>query len=516
VKVVAAAATVGVLAIAGGGTTATSPFAYGVAAGEVTPTSALLWTRAPKAGRVSLELAASVKHIVGLGVVASATARAANDLTVAISVEGLEPNTAYLYRFRQGRTSSRLGTSSQLGSFRTAPAPAAARTVRFAVTGDADATPGANSRPAYNGFQVYARMAAERNDFNINLGDTIYSDSEVGGAKVALTVREKWAKYRQNLLLAPLRTMRASAGTYSHWDDHEFINDFSIAERGSAIYAAGKKAFTDYSPVRTGAEGLYRTFRWGKHVELFFLDERSFRSAKASAGGLCDVAGAPDLAPTASAAVRKAFTVLIPTLAQTVPQACLEEINDPARTLLGARQLARFLREVRRSTATYKVIVNETPMMQLYALPYDRWDGYAAERQKVVSALRSLKNVVVLTTDTHANLVGDVRLQTFTPSGPVPSGITEVITGPVATNTYAKEVDSLLGRKGIGELVGAVFFKPQPPVGLGLRCVSLDTYSYAQVTVTGARLTARLKDLKGRPVRDVLGSPCAPVVIAKK
>ena len=128
-------------------------------------------------------------------------------------------------------------------------------------------------------------MAAERNDFNINLGDTIYSDSEVGGAKVARTVREKWAKYRQNLSLAPLRTLRASAGSYSHWDDHEFINDFSRDEHGDAIYTAGRKAFTDYSPVRTGADGLYRTFRWGKHLELFFLDQRSFRSAKASAGG---------------------------------------------------------------------------------------------------------------------------------------------------------------------------------------------------------------------------------------
>ena len=196
--------------------------------------------------------------------------------------------------------------------------------------------------------------------------------------------------------------------------------------------------------------------------------------------------------------MRQAFTLLVPTLAQPVPQACLEKINDPARTMLGARQLARFLRDVRRSTATFKVIVNETPIMQLFALPYDRWDGYAAERQKVVEALRGVKNVVVLTTDTHANLVGDVRLQTFTPSGPVATGITEVITGPVATNTYAKEVDDVLGRPGIGELVGAVFFKPQPPVGLGLRCVSLDTYSYAQVTVTGARLTVRLKDLRGR------------------
>ena len=509
-RLVAAAAVAAVLTVAGSATPATSPFAYGIAAGEVTATSALLWTRAPRAGKISLELTESIKHVVGLGVVASATARRENDLTVAIPVKGLRPNTAYLYRFRKGPT------SSQLGSFRTAPAPTAARAVRFAVTGDADATPGSNGRPAYNGFQVYAQMAAERNDFNINLGDTIYSDSEVGGTKIARTVREKWGKYRQNLSLAALRTMRASAGTYSHWDDHEFINDFSRAEHGSAIYAAGRKAFTDYAPVRTGADGLYKTVRWGKNLELFFLDERSFRSAKASAGGLCNVAGATDLAPTAPAAVRQAFTILVPTLAQPVPPACVDRINDPSRTLLGARQLARFLRDVRRSTATFKVIVNETPMMQLFALPYDRWEGYAPERQQVVETLRGVKNVVVLTTDTHASLVGDVRLRTFAPTGPVATGITEVITGPVATNTYAKEVDEVLGRPGIGELIGAVFFKPQPPVGLGLRCVSLDTYSYAQVAVTGARLTVRLKDLRARPVRDVLGEPCAPIVIPAK
>jgi phosphodiesterase/alkaline phosphatase D-like protein len=154
--------------------------------------------------------------------------------------------------------------------------------------------------------------------------------------------------------------------------------------------------------------------------------------------------------------------------------------------------------------------------MQLFALPYDRWEGYAAERQTIVEALRGVKNVVVLTTDAHANLAGDVRLETFTPNGPIPSGITEVITGPVATNTFAKETDDVLDRAGIGDLIGAVFFKPPPPVGLGLPCVSLDSYSYAQVAVTGSRLTVRLKDLNGKPVRDVLGGPCAPVVIRKR
>ncbi len=121
-------------------------------------------------------------------------------------------------------------------------------------------------------------MASEGNDFNINLGDTIYSDSEVGGVPVARTVPQKWAKYRLGLELPALRSLRRSAALYSHWDDHEFVNDFSRPEHGEALYRAGTKAFRDYAPVTyTSADGLYRTFRWGRNLELFFLDERSFR-----------------------------------------------------------------------------------------------------------------------------------------------------------------------------------------------------------------------------------------------
>jgi alkaline phosphatase D len=479
------------------------PFSYGVAAGEVTTNGALLWTRAPRAGRVVLQLREPRRGQV----IQNASAGPANDFTVTVAVSGLRPATAYTYRFREG------GSTSEWGHFTTAPLPTRGATVRFAVSGDADATPGENGRPAYNRFQVYARMAAEKNDFDINLGDTIYSDSEVAGSRPAMTLKEKWAKYKLGLALPALRAFRAATGTYSQWDDHEFVNDFSRAEFGNALYRAGVEAFTDYAPVRTGTDGLYRTVHWGKNIELFFLDERSFRSAKASTGGTCDVRGQPDLAPTAPPAVRQAFTLLVPSLADAVPGPCLARIDDPSRTMLGPRQLARFLRDLRRSTATFKVVVNEVPLMQFYALPYDRWEGYEVEREKVLNALRGVHNAVVLTTDTHADLVGDVHVKTFEPGGPQPSGVTEVVTGPVATNTFAKEIDAALGAKGTGNLLGAVFFKPQPPTGLGLRCVALDTYSYAEVTVTSSRLTIRLKGMNGQPVRDVLGAPCAPVVI---
>ncbi len=427
-------------------------------------------------------------------------------------VLGLRPATRYFYSFSVPFRESRIVGS---GEFRTAPAAVTPATVRFAFTGDADgALDPKTGKPAYNLFQVYGRMAAERNDFNINLGDTIYSDSEISGLPPALSVPAKWAKYRRNLGFAHLRNLRRSAGLYSHWDDHEFINDFSLAEHGRPIYTAGVTAFRDYAPVRySSRDGLYRTVRWGRHLELFFLDERSFRSAKASAGGLCVNGAGNDLAPTAPQSIRNVFAVLSPGLAQPTPAACLARIADPSRTMLGARQYARFTAAIKASTATWKVVVNEVPIQQFYALPYDRWEGYAAERDRLLRFLQqNVRNVVFLTTDTHANFVNEVRLRTLEEGGPVGTGIFEVVTGPVATNTQNVEVDETLGRAGYGSAIVNLFYKPAPPRGIGMLCAAANVYSYAEVRVTGATLTVTPKDLNGRLVREETGTPCGPFV----
>lgn len=480
---------------------APSAFAQGVAAGEVTANSAVLWTRAPGAGPVlfSARCRKASRLFLGDG---RGRASAANDLTVSIPIRGLPSGAACEYRFTQG------GARSPTGRFRTAPAPTDDTRVRFAYSGDADATAGANGKPGFNGFETYARMAAERNDFNINLGDTIYSDSEINGSPPARTVAEKWAKYKLGLALGPLRTLRASTGLYSHWDDHEFINDFSRAEHGGEIYDAGVKAFRDFAPVtvRPGT-GLYRTFRWGRNAELFFLDERSFRSAKVAkeCGG--------DLAPTAPLAVRKAFAALAPPLAQPVVAGCVDAINAPTRTMLGAPQLAAFTKAIKASNATWKIILNEVPLMQFYALPYDRWEGYAAERARLLAELQTVKNVVVLTTDLHGHLIGEIRTSTLEPGGPVGTGIWEVVTGPVATNTYAKEIDSALGAAGTGDFVTSLFLKPPPPAGIGLRCTATDTFGYAEVTVTRKALTVAPKAAAGGAVREKTGAVCAPLVL---
>jgi alkaline phosphatase D len=209
------------------------------------------------------------------------------------------------------------------------------------------------------------------------------------------------------------------------------VNDFSPAEStfsndvnidGRTLYNRGARAFTDYGPVGfSRARGLYRSFRWGRNVELFFLDQRSFRDAKADEGGVCNnpQTGQPDLAPTGPPATRNVFAVVAPSLAQPVSQACLDAIRDPGRDYLGDAQFKRFTRAIDRSKARFKVIMNETPIQQYYILPYDRWEGYEAERRRLLTFLsKNVKNVVFLSTDVHATLVNDARFQTLEAGGP--------------------------------------------------------------------------------------------------
>jgi alkaline phosphatase D len=513
-------------------------FSSGVAAAEITANSALVWTRADKAGRVTLELSKNRRF---RGPVVRRRLRVAKrtDKTVQFKVRGLRPGTRYSFRF------VRPGARSDRGTFKTAPRPSSRRPVSFAWSGDSDPVkrPGTN-RLLNTPFAVFTRMRREGNDFNVNLGDTIYSDSDSPFERtdpLAISVAQKRQKYRDMLSAGSLRKLRASAGMFNHWDDHEFLNDFAVDQTqyptrqgtaegqpprvvtidGRKLYRDGVKAFREYMPVTySKTNGIYRSVRWGRNLELFFLDERSFRSAGADDGGVCDNpagSGQRDLAPTGPQRVRALFAFIVPALAAPAPPACVARISDPARTFLGARQLARFTSAVKRSKATFKVVMNELPIQQFYLDPYDRWEGYEAERQKLVTFLRdNVKNVVFLTADVHANLVNDVRLRTLEEGGPINSGILEVTSGPSGTDTFEDDLNDTTGNPGSGDLINAAFFTKPPPDGPGIQCSQLDAFSYGQVNVTSTRVTIALRDAQGRAVKGADGKNCGPYVVARK
>jgi phosphodiesterase/alkaline phosphatase D-like protein len=120
-------------------------------------------------------------------------ARKSNDLTVQTRVAGLAADTRYYFFFVQGKQRSEIGT------LKTAPKPTASKTIRFAVTGDADPIR-VNGHNYWNKdgsaeWATYKAMTREKNAFNVNLGDTIYSDNEVAqGFPRAFTLDQKRAR----------------------------------------------------------------------------------------------------------------------------------------------------------------------------------------------------------------------------------------------------------------------------------------------------------------------------------
>jgi alkaline phosphatase D len=472
-------------------------FPNGVAVGEVTATAAVVWTRTDRPAAVKLEVS---RHpsFRGRDVFHRTVHTAASaDFTAHVEATGLSPATTYFYRWRHGAETAPTGT------FRTAPAVDRAADVRFAYTGDSDGTL-VNGRPVFNNFEVLDAIRAEDPDFWVYLGDTIYADSGLRPTGPAMTVDEYRDAYEVNRGYRALPDLLASTSTYAIWDDHEVHNDFDGRTVDPERYAAGRQAFLEWMPLTGGTlvdpscagDPLFRTFSWGSEVDVIVLDERSCRSADVAA--IC----AGDLAPTLPAALRTMFG-----LPASPPAGCLDAIFDPTRTMLGPVQLAAFEQALLNSSATFKLVVNEVPIQQYWALPYDRWEGYGAERNQVIDFIRdnAITGVGFLTTDNHANFFNDVFVDRFTDPEPVAD---EIVAGPIATNTLEQEIISQFGPPGV-----AAFQTVLAIAGVG--CRQLDTYAYAVVDVDAdaGTATVSLRDETGA-VLAAFGDPTVPCVRA--
>ena len=89
----------------------------------------------------------------------------------------------------------------------------------------------------------------------------------------------------------PFQRLLATTPYYAVWDDHEIANDSGPHDDptprapGTHLLPIALRAFLDYQPLIPPADDptrLYRSLRWGKHVELFLLDTRQYRDANAA------------------------------------------------------------------------------------------------------------------------------------------------------------------------------------------------------------------------------------------
>jgi alkaline phosphatase D len=441
-----------------------------------------------------------------------AFASSSSDLTAKVLVAPLEPDQVYFYRWH-GAVST-----SETGTFKTAPSPFRPADVRFAYTGDSDGLFSVFG----NSFATLDAVRGESPDFFIYLGDTIYADSSLRGPVLGLGPAVSLADFRDiyklNREFSALRALLGATSSYAVWDDHEVRDNFAGQTVDPSLFANGRKAFLEYMPLRPfgildgsgcAARPLFRAFRWGSDVDIIILDERSCRSAPADSA--CSFApGVPDLAPTLPPALRAALGGLLP---PSPPAGCLDAIFDPARTMLGERQKSLLKTLLVRSTARFKFVVNEVPIQQYYALPYDRWEGYGAERREILEFLRAhdQRNVVFLTTDAHASLINQVFVDRFSDPAPV---ATEIVTGPIATFTFEQEVSAFDTRLGLPPgVVLAALNQILSLVGVDCRNLNHDSYGLVEVSAADETATITIKDDAGQPVTDSLsGLPCVSAI----
>ena len=416
--------------------TEANAFTDGVAAGDATDTAAIFWTRLPDStSGAFLDVAGNAGFTLGLTTTPVPTPAPGLDGTVKVELTGLTPATRYFYRFRQGTDTSTTGRVS------TAPAPADGTTpLRLGWSGD--------SNGFFRPYSVLDPLRLLDTDGWFFIGDTVYADDPRADGVDAMTLQEYYAKYRQNRADAGLRDIMASTGTYSMTDDHEVRNDYSGAVPAFASrLAVGNLAFRRYNPIRDDTGDpmkLYRSFRWGSLAEFFVIDGREYRSAKytccntATEDGYvltdddttCHTSGEAllpfGLAPSCSA----------PT------NTCQIALCDPTRTVLGLTQKAWLKNALQTSTATFKFIMNGTPITNLIFDPYDRWEAYPSEREELLTFIESnsIKNVVWLSTDLHGIVMSPNGVNVAPAAGPNPHPTPEIVAGAIGMDPIFREL----------------------------------------------------------------------------
>jgi alkaline phosphatase D len=368
---------------------ADDPFTLGVASGDPTPDSCVIWTRlatdplAPLGGLNGLRtvIGWEVAHDEAFSrIVRQGRYTCAPELSFSahVDVQGLEPDRWYFYRF----TSS--GGSSPVGRLRTTPTQGSVRPLDLAFVSCNHWEQGL--------FTAYRHLADEEVDLVAHLGDYIYEyagntarvRTHAGPEVITLDdYRSRYAQYKSD---PQLQAAHAGRPWLVTWDDHEVDNNY--AQRR----AAGYQAWWEHQPVRVPRPDswadltIQRSATWGSLARLWVLDTRQYRSDQPCGDG-----------------------------AKPVP---CGDWGDPDHTMLGPAQERWLLDGLGGSSARWQVLAQQVMMAPFDRAPddsvltsMDQWSGYPAARDRLLRAVaeRAPGRTVVLTGDIHSNWVNDLR-----------------------------------------------------------------------------------------------------------
>jgi alkaline phosphatase D len=435
-------------------------FTHGVASGEPSATSILLWTRYVGGDggtklRAEISLESSFKRIIAGGDVMATPAR---DHTAKIVLKGLKPAQRYYYRFVAAD-----GAVSAIGRTKTLPK---GRTDSYNL-----AVFSCSNLP-FGWFNAYGHGAARDDiDLAVFLGDYFY-EYQAGNypsVKQALPerllapaneilaladYRLRYATYRADADLQKLHQMHPSIAM---WDDHEFAND--AWEGGAENHqenegdwalrrAAAEQAWHEWMPVSDAAgKARWSRYTLGDLAVIHMTESRiGARSKQLSYAGI--KGDAESLA--------KQFATFRD-----------EAWSDPKREMLGAVQQQWLGAGFAANKSPWNIWAQQTLMGSIRqpletsnwlapgAPPFvqeriergaaaakaglpsslDDWDGYPAARERALkSAQAGNADLIVLTGDSHNGWAFDL------PADGKPAGVEmggQSVTSPGFEGTFS-------------------------------------------------------------------------------
>ncbi|HMF20669.1 MAG TPA: alkaline phosphatase D family protein [Pseudolabrys sp.] len=401
---------------------------HGVQSGDISTDSGMVWSRTDRPARMLIE-AATTESFEEICYTSVVDALPETDFTAKALIDDLPPGQDIFYRLRfQDLSSPKVVSAPAVGRFRTAPFDR--RSISFMWSGDT-AGQGWGIDASRGGMRTYAAMLRNRPDFFVHCGDSIYADCTISAqqklsngeiwrnivtedkSKVATTLNDYRGNYKYNLLDANLRVFNAEVPIFAQWDNHEVMEDWWPGEvfdrRGydvksaSLLAARGCRAFHEFMPLRyvpSEPGRIYRKISYGPLLDLFLLDMRSYR-------------GSNDVHP--------------------------DSRYGPDAYLLGPAQTAWLKRELKRSTATWKVIASDTPLGTIAgSLPGAAHTpvGRAIEIADLLSFMQrtAIHNTVWITADLHYTAAhyfdpNEAVFQDFEP-------FWEFVSGPIHAGTW--------------------------------------------------------------------------------
>lgn len=478
--------------------------AQGIQLGDVLATSAMVWSRSDREARMIVEWATN-PAFAGARRVQGPHALATTGYTGRVDLRGLPADSDIFVRVKFDNLDSSRGESAPvLGHFRTAPRRR--RDVRFVFSGDT-AGQGWGINLDFGGMKLYQSMLNQDPDFFIHSGDNIYADGVMQPAvtladgslwknafldqipaklKVAETLDEYRDNYRYNLCDRNVRAFNARVPQIWQWDDHEVLNNWSPGKDLSAdtrytekriltLAARAQRAFLEYAPMRwhgqEDSQRVYRHVPYGRDLDVFVLDMRSYRAANSYNR---------------------------------------QEAPGADTAYLGQEQIDWLKERLQASRATWKVIAADMPIGLVVGDGLDaagraqfenssNGDGPVLGREfEIADVLRFIKrqdvrNVVWITADVHycaAHHYDPQRAQ-FHDFAP----FWEFVAGPAHAGTFGPSaLDNTFGPQ--------VVFQKAPPAGQSNLPPSAGLQFFGQIDIDSRSkdLVVQLKDINGSTV----------------